>query len=237
MAPRLRLPKAGFVAMGPLRPSLPAAGLIVAGLMVVMVTLVAMLAPGGPGPSVGVVVAPLVAGAATPDAVIMPTPDELLSLSPTASPSPSPSATHDMPPARTGSPTPSPSGPGDFTIASAGTCVWFVNAVGQAFVRPSLVTTWQGPGVYPANRVRIVADTTFITDTAMPATSSGALSPQAGGTGALIRFRGHSVAIVATVDFLNTVPESNETNNTITITAKFPATTPPVNVHQSISCL
>ena len=126
---------------------------------------------------------------------------------------------------------------GDLTIHLAGGCIWYRDSADGLWIAPTLAASWTLLGAFPSNAFRMTSN--YGKQTAGgPVTSTAPFLWAIGGEPTWGNsFLGHTVVLTATIDPVHTVTESNESNNTTTVTLAVPATPPPASgVVVSIPC-
>jgi hypothetical protein len=118
---------------------------------------------------------------------------------------------------------------GDLTISRAGGCIWYRDSADGLWIAPTLAAGWNLPTAFPSNAFRMTSN--YGKQTAGgPVTSTAPFLWAIGGEPTWGNsFLGHTVVLTATIDPVHTVTESNESNNTTTVTLAVPATPPPAS--------
>ncbi len=169
----------------------------------------------------------------------------IVEVSPTATASPSPSAsTEPTSPPTTPAPTPTATGSspltprplGDLTIVLDGACSWYLDAEGGLWLNPTLSARWTGPAPWPPNAFSMLANVGTRTAGGLVPESTGfdtdpdprrARFTWAIGGEAPSVFAGKTVTLTVRIDVVGPtgeVPETNESNNTLSIDVAVPAT-------------
>jgi hypothetical protein len=115
---------------------------------------------------------------------------------------------------------------GDLTIRLVGDgCGVYIDTDGGLWLNPTLQVAWSGPGPFPAPWLGFSMTTNYGAATAGgPVSSTNPFTWGIGGEPLLGNsWLGQTVVITVTIDPGNAVPESNESNNTATITVVMPA--------------
>jgi hypothetical protein len=118
---------------------------------------------------------------------------------------------------------------GDLTIQHVNdVCGFYTDTGGGLWLNPTLRAGWTGPGPFPAAGLGFSMTTNYGKATAGgPVSSTNPFTWAIGGENAVGNsWLGHTVVITVTIDPGNVVPESNESNNTTTITVHVPAILP-----------
>jgi hypothetical protein len=118
---------------------------------------------------------------------------------------------------------------GDLTIHLASRdCGFYSDTGGGLWLNPTLQVNWTGSGAFPSANLGFAMHTNYGKATAGgPVHSTAPFTWAIGGEPSIGNsWLGHTVKITVTIDPGNDVPETNETNNTTTITVSIPATLP-----------
>ncbi len=118
---------------------------------------------------------------------------------------------------------------GDLTIHLAGGCIWYRDSADGLWIAPTLAAGWNLLSPFPSNAFRMTSN--YGKQTAGgPVTSTAPYLWAIGGEPTWGNsFLGHTVILTATIDPVHTVTESNESNNTTTVTLSVPLTPPPAS--------
>ena len=126
-----------------------------------------------------------------------------------------------------GAPSPSRGVRGDLTIRLVGNaCGFYSDTSGGLWLKPTLQAGWTGSGPFPVAGLSFNMTTNYGKATAAgPVSSTNPFTWAIGGEPAVV-WLGRTVVITVTIDPGNVVPETNESNNTATITVAMPSALP-----------